>query len=144
MTCAVRQLVKSRAVIGGGIGELLDVRKRNAVAGGMMVGLVAVLIADGHAAALHIIGNYSFGLLVCVGGIGKLGCMLCGQALALGEMKDAVIAQEGNPLLLAGILVLLLNPLPEDDHLRHFPLPEVTALVCALMKRDVLAGLTKK
>ena len=101
-------------------------------------------MADGHAAALHIIGNHSFGLLVCVGGIGKLGCMLCGQALALGEMKDAVIPQEGNLLLLAGILVLLLDPLPEDDHLRLFAFPDVTALGCALMERDVLAGLTKK
>ena len=90
------------------------------------------------------IRNHSFGLLVCVGGIGKLGCMLCGQALALGEMKDAVISQKGNLLLLAGILVLLLDPLPEDDHLRLLALPDMTALLLCLLEGDVFPGLTKK
>lgn len=96
MSGAVRQLMEGCAVILGGFRKLLDAWERYAVAGGMIAGFVAVLMMNGHAAALYIIGNHSLGVLVCVGHVGKLGHMLCSQAFALGEMEDAVISQEGN------------------------------------------------
>lgn len=144
MTGAVRQLVKGCAVIGSSVGELLDTRERDAVAGGVIASFVTVLMMDGHTAALDIISNHRFGLLVCAGDVGKLGRVLCRQSFALGKVKHAVIAEEGNLFLLAGAFVFLFDPLPEDNHLRFFALPDMTALGCALMEGDVLSGLTQK
>ena len=88
---------------------------------GGITGFVAVLMTDGHAAALYIVGNHGFGLLICVGGVGELGRVLCRQSFALGEVEDAVIAEEGNLLLFVRLFVLFFHPLPKTTMLALSP-----------------------
>lgn len=144
MAGAVGQLVKDRAVIGGGGGELLHAGQGDAVGGGLIIGLVAVLVVDRHAAPLHIIVHHGLGLLIGMSGIGKPGRVPGRQSFALGKVENAVVPQEGNLLCLTGGFIRLLDEFPEDNHAGLFTLPDVAALGHALMEDDVFPRLPQE
>ena len=63
---------------------------------------------------------------------------------ALIDVEHIVIAQKRDLLLLAGFLVLLLDPFPEHDHVRLLAPADMTACLLALPEGQIFAGLAKK
>ena len=66
------------------------------------------------------------------------------DALALVDVEDIVVSQEGDFLLFASLFIFLFNPLPEDNHLRLCALLHLAAFLLALVEGDILARATQE
>ena len=62
------------------------------------------------------------------------------QTLALVDVEDVVIPQEGDFLLFAGLFVFGFDPLPEDHHMGLLTLLDISACRLNLLERRILAG----
>ena len=144
MSGRVGHLMEEGAVILGGVLELSQQRQRDAVGGRPVESTVALLMDQTYTGAGQVVAGDGLGGFVRLRDVRQRLAVLGLDALALVDVEDVVVAQEGDFLDLLRLFVFLLKPFPEDHHGRLRALLDAPALLLDLLEGGVFAGSCKQ